>query len=158
MNIKRKNIEEDTYLEDKKPSFQILANEITDEVENNGDIKDYIKTNKKLYLNDLLEIFKKNYSNELDFSNLEECMNNHNCDIEIRYYILKLAALKLLYSKNTSPENGYKRAKIFIDEINRDFNINLSTDEIDEIMQRNYSEEEKGIKSLVKKMLDNKKK
>lgn len=58
--------------------------------------------------------------------------------MEIRNRILQLTALKILYSKRTTPDNGYRRSKKFIEDLNRDLEINLSTDEIDEIITRDY--------------------
>ena len=59
--------------------------------------------------------------------------------MELRHRILQLVALKLLYSKNTFPERGYERAKRFINEFNKNLCLTLSTEEIDEIMYRDYN-------------------
>ena len=79
-----------------------------------------------------------NYSNDLDFTALEECIYNHNCDTELRNKILQLAALKLLYSRNTTPERGYERAKRLINEFNKKLKLHLTTDEIDELISGEY--------------------
>ena len=52
-----------------------------------------------------------------------------------RNKILQLVVLKLFYSKNTTPENGYKRALIFIEEFNENLDINLNSKEINEIRE-----------------------
>ena len=62
--------------------------------------------------------------------------------MELRDRILQLVALKLLYSRNTIPERGYERSKKFINEFNKELNLTLSTEEIDEIMRRNYANKE----------------
>ena len=48
-----------------------------------------------------------------------------------------------MYSKNTIPERGYERALRFINEFNKKMNLELSTEEIDEIMNRDYKNEVK---------------
>ena len=52
-------------------------------------------------------------------------------------------ALKLLYSRNTIPERGYERAKRFINEFNKKLDLTLSTEQIDEIISRDYTNSEK---------------
>lgn len=94
-------------------------------------------------LDDLLLIFKEKYDNKLEFKELEECIHDHNCDIELRRQILQLVALKLIYSQNTIPARGYERAKRFINEFNKKLGIILSTAEIDEIMNRDYTNGER---------------
>ena len=64
-------------------------------------------------------------------------------------------ALKLLYSETTIPERGYKRAKRFIDEFNKELNINLSTKEIDEIINRDYSKKIEKIYSKAQFLIKN---
>lgn len=77
---------------------------------------------------------------DIDYSNLKKVINNHKCDNKLRKEILKLVALKLIYSKNTIPEKGYERAKNFITEFNTEIaNLNLTMDYIDEIMNRDYN-------------------
>lgn len=62
----------------------------------------------------------------------------HNCDVELRRRTLQLVALKLLYSHRTIPELGYERAKNFIDEFNSHLGLNLSSDEIKKVINRDY--------------------
>ena len=105
---------------------------------------DNTKTDKKLTLKDFYRIFNSEYRDEYDLSELKECLFNYKCDLELRNKILQLVALKLLYSKrDTYPEMSYLRAKRFISEFNKELKINLSTDEIDEIMKRDYDYQEK---------------
>lgn len=59
-----------------------------------------------------------NENEELDSTELKNCIYNRECDIKLRNKILQLVALKLLYSKNTTPERGYERVKRFINEFN----------------------------------------
>ena len=63
--------------------------------------------------------------------------------MELRHRILQLVALKLLYSRNTIPERGYERAKRFINEFNKKLDLTLSTEQIDEIINRDYTNGEK---------------
>ena len=50
-----------------------------------------------------------------------------------------MTTLKLIYSRNTIPEYGYERAKKLINEFNRKLNINIKTNRIDEIINKDYS-------------------
>ena len=59
--------------------------------------------------------------------------------MELRHRILQLVALKLLYSRNTIPERGYERAKRFINEFNKELDVKLTTKQIDEIVNKDYS-------------------
>ena len=97
---------------------------------------------------------------EIDTTNLEQCLYDHSCDIELRNRILELAALKMVYSSNTIPERGYERAKRFIGEVNKKLDLTLTTDEIDDIMARDYTDrkqkEEDSKKSFVKKFINRK--
>jgi len=121
------------------PVIHIHANPKTGEVE----IDKYNKcfANKKsIILDEILDSIKKE-SPKLDFKELEECVNNHNIGLELRKKVLQLVALKLLYSNNTTAERGYERAIRFIGEFNKHIpSLNLTTKEIDEIMQRNYKQ------------------
>lgn len=93
-----------------------------------------------LYINELYEILN-NYEEELDTTELQECLYDNSCDLTLRYKLLQLVALSILYSKNTIPEYGYERAKRFINEFNKKMNLELSTEEIDEIISRDYRSE-----------------
>jgi len=45
----------------------------------------------------------------------------------------------LIYSENTIPSRGHFRAQEFIKEFNEELNLTLSTEEIDEIITRDYN-------------------
>ena len=62
--------------------------------------------------------------------------------------MLEFVSLKLLYSKKTTPERGYIRAKRFIDEFNKRLNLNLTYDEIDKVMNRDYKENKSKVKVI----------
>jgi hypothetical protein len=171
MQINRKNKEECNPLWGKTPFFLLEANHMTGEVLKDNEIEQYLDSEEEINLDELLSIFTQKYDAELEFTELKESVYDHNCDMELRNSILQLVALKLLYSKNTIPERGYERAKRFIKEFNKKLELNLTTEQIDEIMHRNYTtdkelanpniedvvqkeepkEEIKGIKRLVKK-------
>ena len=51
-----------------------------------------------------------------------------------------MTTLKLIYSRNTIPEYGYERAKKLINEFNRKLNINIKTNRVDEIINKDYSD------------------
>ena len=73
--------------------------------------------------------------------------------MELRHRILQLVALKLLYSRNTIPERGYERAKRFINEFNKKLGLTLSTEQIDEIIHRDYTNN-KSWKHILKTYVD----
>lgn len=141
MSINRKGFEND-FSSDKASYFLLHADVGSGKVDLDYYMKEYVKAD-NITLDELLVLFKKKYNKELEFSNLEKCIYNHNCDLELRKRMLQLVALKLLYSRNTTPERGYERAQMFIKEFNEELDFNLTTDEIEEIMNRNYDEEEK---------------
>jgi len=119
-------------------------------------LKFFVKVNNEnITLDELLNLLKENYSKDYDLKELQECIYDHECDIELRKKVLELIALKLLYSNRTLPENGYVRAKNFIEEFNNEMNINLSSLEIDEIFNRDYTNEKlkKSDKCFVKSIL-----
>lgn len=124
------------------PYFLLDADTKDGNVNINYDLEDYVDID-NINLDELLTIFKEKYKDKLDFKKLEECIQDHNCDMELRHRILQLVALKLVYSKNTIPERGYERAKRFINEFNKKLDLNLSTEEIDEIMNRDYTNGER---------------
>lgn len=105
------------------------------EIELNNDLKTIINK-KTITLNELLILLKKDYKNKFDYTKLEKCIYDHQCDINLRNKIFELVTLKLLYSNETIAEHGYERAKLFINEINENLNTNLNTTEIDEIVNK----------------------
>lgn len=130
----------------------------------NDDLKKYVNK-ERINLDELLSLLEEKYSHNLDFSVLKAVVDDHNCDLELRKRILQLIALKLLYSQNTTPGRGYKRAKKFIDEFNKELNLNLSSEKIDNIINTNIDIEKsdsekltplkksrKLVKSLLKKI------
>lgn len=143
MKISRKGVENNPFsISDKLPDFLLYADAVTGKVVVDYNLEDYVSGD-AITLEELLVLFKEKYNNELDFTNLEECIYNHNCDVELRRIILQLVALKLLYSNRTIPERGYKRAVRFINEFNRKMELNLTTEEIDEAITRDYTNGEK---------------
>jgi hypothetical protein len=139
IKIYRKNKEECNPLWGKSSYFFLEANQLTGKIFKDHELEEYIDGEEAVNLDDILEIFTEDFDDELDFTELEECVFDHNCDIELRRSILQLVALKLLYSRNTIPERGYERARRFISEFNKKLGLNLSTEQIDEIMHRDYA-------------------
>ena len=113
----------------------------------NDSLKKYVDK-ERINLDELLSLFEEKYSHNLDFSVLKADVDDHNCDLELRKRILQLIALKLLYSQNTTPGRGYKRAKKFIDEFNKELNLNLSSEKIDNIINTNIEIEKSDSKKL----------
>lgn len=136
MKIDYTDIDDEIWYDD--PDYFLLhADPRTGMVSNSSDLEDY--TDKKdLHLDQVYALLSSRYSDELDFSELRECLIDHKYDTTLRFKILQMVALKLLYSEKTVPEYGYERAKKFIEEFNSELNMGLVTDEIDEIMGRDY--------------------
>ena len=143
MSIDRKGVEYNPFsMCSKSPDFLLRADTDSGKVNVDYNLKDYIDVD-NITLDELLVLFKEKYTEELDFTNLEECIYDHNCDVELRRRVLQLVALKLLYSNRTIPEKGYERAKRFINEFNKKMGLNLSTEEIDEAINRDYTNGER---------------
>ena len=140
VKIYKKN-QEDSSSFNKTPYFYIFADSENGIVNSSRNLKEYIGADVNITLEELLVILKDKYNDNLNLINLENCIYNHNCDIELRNKILKLVALKLLYSKSTLPHRGYERAKRFIDEFNKELGLSLSTEEIDMLFSKDYSKE-----------------
>lgn len=143
MSINRKNEEKSDLWLGKAPYFLLHADHMTGEVSKDYELEEYIDNDENINLDELLSIFNKKYIDELDFTELKESVYDHNCDMELRHRILQLVALKLLYSRNTIPERGYERAKRFINEFNKKLGLVLSTEQVDEIIHRDYTNGEK---------------
>lgn len=140
----------------KRTHFLLRADSDTGEVLEDSYIKKYTGDKENISLCELLEIFQESYGDRLDFTELKECVYDHNCDMELRHRILQLVALKLLYSRNTIPERGYERAKRFIHEFNKKIGLILSTEEIDEAINKDYTNVER-MENKSKKLVRNKK-
>lgn len=128
------------------PYFLLHINSITGEVSKNYHLEEYLNSEdieENISFDKLLSIFNEKYADKLDFTQLKEIAYDRNCDMELRYRILQLVALKLLYSRNTIPERGYERAKRFINEFNKNLALTLSTEEIDEAINRDYTNGER---------------
>ena len=143
MRINKKNEDDDDLLWDKVTYFFLRADHMTGKVSMDYELEEFLDSEEDLNLDELLSIFKEKYSDELDFTELKESVYNHDCDMELRNRVLQLVALKLLYSRNTIPERGYERAKRFINEFNKKLGLSLSTEQIDEIINRDYTNGER---------------
>ena len=143
MRINIKNEKECNPWFGKASYFLLPADRMTGEVSKDYELEEYIDNDENINLDELLSIFNEKYNDQLDFTELKESVYNHNCDMELRHRILQLVALKLLYSRNTVPERGYERAKRFINEFNKKLGLTLSTEEIDRIIHRDYTNGER---------------
>lgn len=142
IRIDRKGIEYNPFSCSKLPDFLLHADPDSGKVDVDYNLKDYFSVD-DITLDELLVLFKEKYTDELGFTELEECIYDHNCDVELRRIVLQLVALKLLYSNRTIPERGYKRATRFINEFNKKMGLNLTTEEIDEAINRDYTNGER---------------
>ena len=87
------------------------------------------------------QLIKEKYSSKLNDQELIDVINQYNYEVELRHRLLQLTALKILYSA-TNPELGYLRAKKFIEEMNQELGLLLTTTEIDEIYSRYQQDKE----------------
>ena len=144
LSISRKNIDryDITTWGNDTPYFMISADATTGKLLNTYDLGEIIDC-KEITLEQLYKILKDDKQSEFDFSELTKCIKSHIVDTKLRNIILQLAALKLLFSKNTNQTIGYIRAKKLIEEFNNNLGLNLSTKEIDEIITQNYSIDDK---------------
>ena len=131
----------------KHKDFIISADAISGKVDSDYETLKYID-NDDITLNDLFQVFSENYADCLDFQELEQALKNNYVDNYLRDDILNFVALRLLYSKKTVPERGYKRAIRFMDEFNKRLGLNLSYDEIDKLMNNSYKEDNSKVKLL----------
>ena len=131
----------------KHKDFIISADAISGKVDSDYETLKYID-NDDITLNDLFQVFNENYADCLDFLELEQALKNNYVDNYLRDDILNFVALRLLYSKKTVPERGYKRAIRFMDEFNKRLGLNLSYDEIDKLMNNSYKEDNSKVKLL----------
>lgn len=129
--VRNKN---DSYY-NKHKDFIVSADAMSGEVDIDYEIDKYV--NSDTNINDLYKIFKESYVNRLDFTELEDAVNNKIIDNYLRDRLLEFVSLKLLYSRHTTPERGYIRAKRFIDEFNKRLNLSLTSNEINRVMD-NY--------------------
>lgn len=103
-------------------------------------------------INDLYKKLLNINDDNIDYSELEDLINNHKIKLELREKILNLIPLALIYSGG--PDYGYIRAKSFIRMFNKEYGLNLDTTRIDEIASKDYSQsiiEESNISKTVPK-------
>lgn len=91
---------------------------------------------------DLLGRFKS-IETTTDYKELEEVIEHRKNSIALRNKVLELIPLCMIYSKSSMPEYGYKRAKKYIEMFNEAYDLDLSTDKIEEIMNADYSNSSK---------------
>lgn len=153
---KKAEIDSDIYC-CKPPYFILNADYISGVVNREYEVDKYIDNDGDITLEEVLAIFEEKYSDILDFSELKKCVNKHKEKSKLRDEILQLIALKLLYSKNTTPQRGYQRALKFINEFNKELNVNISTKQIDDIMDRSHYESDNEVvrRTLHRKINEN---
>lgn len=86
---------------------------------------------------------------KVNYSDLENLIYQYNVKVELRNKVLELIPLALLYSKNTNPKYGYIRAKSFIRMFNKEYNLNMTTSKIDEIISIDYTNIQEKQKEVV---------
>ena len=85
-------------------------------------------------------------NNGVDTLEVERCIMSHKKDIQMRNMVLKLIPFRLIYSSRSSPMLGYERAKNFMRMFEKEYDIHFDTEELEEIMNRDYSEKKKVCK------------
>lgn len=130
----------------KYKDFIVRADAVSGVLDIDYEVLKYVDAD-NITLDDLFKNFSENYSDRLEFKELEDAINDKFIDNYLRDKLLEFVSLKLLYSKQTIPERGYVRAKRFIDEFNKKLDLSLTYDEIDKVMN-NYKENKSKIKTL----------
>lgn len=142
--IERK--EEDKYFS-KHKDFVVSADAKTGKIDMDYEIDKYVSDD-EIDIYNLVRLFIDDYFDELNFSDLEQASNNKFLDNYLRDRLLEFVALKLLYSRRTTPLRGYERAKRFMDEFNKKLDLNLQMDCLDKIMNRGYKENRSKVKTI----------
>lgn len=88
-------------------------------------------------IEDLLGRFKGIETN-VDYSDLERVVEKHKNDISMRNKILNLVSLKIFY--DSFPEFSYIRTKSFIRMFNKEYNIKLDINKIEELFEIDYKD------------------
>lgn len=74
---------------------------------------------------------------DVDYHDLEKTVKNHKYNVSLRKQVLELTMLSLFYSNH--PKNGYIRAKGLMRMFNKEYDIKLNMEEIDQLMEIDYS-------------------
>ena len=138
--------ENDKYFS-KHKDFVVSADAETGLVDMDYEIEKYVSVD-EIDVYNLVKLFIDEHYDKLDFSELEKASNNKYLDNYLRDRLLEFVALKLLYSRKTTPFRGYERAKRFMDEFNKKLDLNLSMDKLDNIMNRDYKEDRSKVKII----------
>lgn len=101
------------------------------------DLKE-ISHNKNVCLEEIFRYLQKN-SNNLNLTELEKCIYNKKIDYELRDKLISLSALALLYQKDTNPKYSMLRAHKLLNEMKEYYQIEFSHNELDKIIETDYS-------------------
>lgn len=91
----------------------------------------------------------QNSTQMIDYQNLERHIYNHKGNISLRNETLNLVMLSLLYANGELPLKGYKRAMSFMRMFNKEYNLALNMEKLDDIMRIDYSDSEE-VKRFLK--------
>lgn len=106
-------------------------------------LKDFIKDIENIETIENLYGKLESIATDINYDELSKCIKRHKYNMLLRNKIFELIPLNILYSKNTLPEYAYIRAKSFIRMFNKEYNLDLNMDELDKIMNKDYSQEKK---------------
>lgn len=85
-------------------------------------------------------------------SSIHKHVVSHALSEDLRNEVLKLAAVKMLYDRRTTPERGFERAERFISEFNESIcNGKLDMEYPNQIMSKDYNLSTNGVVVLNKK-------
>lgn len=76
--------------------------------------------------------------NDIDTKDLKRVLDAHNYNLLLRKKMIELTALQILYSSKTLPIYSYYRAKEFIKDFNEEYDLNIDSSYLDEIMDIDY--------------------
>ena len=103
-------------------------------VEYDKEIYDYFSYREKdsLYINKLFNLDESKYS----IKELEKVIDLSQKDWDLCNDLMYFTALKMIYSNDTALNLGIKRAKIFLEEIQRDLNIKFIENKIENLIDK----------------------
>ena len=132
-NIYKKQISKE-FVEDS--TYKLSAIDTTGKIKNE-DLSKLFPKERNMTIEDLYNKLRDN--NDYDIVELQNILFTHTMDIELREKVLYFTMKKLIYSKRTNPERGYKRALYLMKEFNNYIKkLNLVSIPIDKIMEEEY--------------------
>lgn len=76
-------------------------------------------------------------TSNINYDQVINIINEHKYKLTLRNKVLQLIPLEMIYS---DPIYGYNRAKSFVRMFNKEYGLHLSLDEVEDILNRDYSQ------------------